>query len=41
MLQEDIDVIEFYLLLSHTYFYKYKSILGTQIYKNNLVMSFM
>jgi len=38
-LQEVINVIEVYLLLSHEYLYKYKSILGTEIYKNTLVIT--
>ena len=40
-LQEVINVIEVYLLLSHEYLYKYKSILGTEIYKNTLIMQFI
>ena len=37
-LQEVINDIEVYLLLSHEYLYKYKSILSTEIYKNILLM---
>ena len=38
-LQEVIDVIKVYLLLSHEYLHKYKSILGTEIYKNTLFIT--
>ena len=38
-LQEVINMIAVYLLLSHEYLYKYKSILGTEIYKNTLVIT--
>ena len=38
-MQEVINLIEVYLLSSHEYLYKYKSILGTEIYKNTLVIT--
>ena len=40
-LQVVINVIRVYLVLSHDYLYKYESILGTEIYKNTLVMTFI